>query len=180
MPIKRPEHALSPEQRRHGAASLLALAVRRLAKRPGACMDHGPTGEHRFASDSPRDEAEDDDAQHSALVRTVRARTGQQADAGQDRDGTSEGQVRWRPPCTRIRRRACNSENDQATIRSHQTSQVAGVSEAIRRPSLSMMRPFESANSMPSLTSSRARGWMRCRPRRRAVSFSSSSRGKLN
>lgn len=59
MPIKRREDALSPEQRRQETAALLALAVRRLAKRPGACMDHEPTGEHWFASDSPLDGAED-------------------------------------------------------------------------------------------------------------------------
>lgn len=60
MPVKYPEHALSPEQRQHEAASLLALAVRRLFKRPGSCIDHGPIGEHRFASGSPLDGAEDD------------------------------------------------------------------------------------------------------------------------
>jgi hypothetical protein len=59
VPIKRAEDALSPEQRRQEAVALLALAVRRLVKRPGACIEHGPIGEHRFASDSPLDASED-------------------------------------------------------------------------------------------------------------------------
>lgn len=36
MPVKHPEAAMSPEQRRREVAALLGLAVRRLAKRPGA------------------------------------------------------------------------------------------------------------------------------------------------
>lgn len=59
MPIKRAEDALSPEQRRQEVAALLGLAVRRLARRPGACMDHGPAEKHRFGPGSPLDGAED-------------------------------------------------------------------------------------------------------------------------
>lgn len=59
MPVKHSEAAMSPEQRRREVAALLALAVRRLARRPGACMEHGPAGEHRFAPGSPLDGAED-------------------------------------------------------------------------------------------------------------------------
>lgn len=66
MPVKHPEAAMSPEQRRREVAALLGLAVRRLAKRPGVCIEHGPArqqrpaGEHRLSSGSPLDGAEDD------------------------------------------------------------------------------------------------------------------------
>lgn len=38
MPVKQSEAAMSPEQRRREVAALLGLAVRRLAKRPGASI----------------------------------------------------------------------------------------------------------------------------------------------
>lgn len=38
MPVKHPEAAMSPEQRRREVAALLGLAVRRLVMRPGACV----------------------------------------------------------------------------------------------------------------------------------------------
>lgn len=66
MPVKHPEAAMSPEQRRREVAALLGLAVRRLARRPGACIDlgparqHGPDGEHRLSCGSPLDGVEDD------------------------------------------------------------------------------------------------------------------------
>jgi hypothetical protein len=66
VPVKHPEAAMSPEQRRREVAALLGLAVRRLAKRPGACIEHGPVGphrphgEHRLSFGSPLDGAEDD------------------------------------------------------------------------------------------------------------------------
>lgn len=59
MPVKHPEATMSPEQRRREVAALLGLAARRLAKRPGACLEHGPTSEHRSALRSPLDGAED-------------------------------------------------------------------------------------------------------------------------
>jgi len=42
VPVKHPEAAMSPEQRRREVAALLGLAVRRLAKRPGAGVAHPP------------------------------------------------------------------------------------------------------------------------------------------
>jgi hypothetical protein len=66
VPVKQFEAAMSPEQRRREVAALLGLAVRRLVRRPGACIDHGlarphrPAGEHRLSSGSPLDGAEDD------------------------------------------------------------------------------------------------------------------------
>jgi len=66
VPVKHPESVMSPEQRRREVAALLGLAVRRLARRPAACIEHGvacqhrPDGEHRLSSGSPLDGAEDD------------------------------------------------------------------------------------------------------------------------
>lgn len=81
MPVKQTEAAMSPEQRRREVAALLGLAVRRLAKRPGAVVarppehgcesehvqsiEHGaergrrPARSHGFPSRSPLDGAED-------------------------------------------------------------------------------------------------------------------------
>lgn len=81
MPVKQSEAAMSPEQRRREVAALLGLAVRRLAKRPGAgvtgppehggeseavnTIEHGaerwrrPARPHGFPSRSPLDGAED-------------------------------------------------------------------------------------------------------------------------
>ncbi|MFN7022360.1 MAG: hypothetical protein ACK4WH_13665 [Phycisphaerales bacterium] len=81
MPVKQSEAAMSPEQRRREVAALLGLAVRRLAKRPGAgvtappehggesehvkTIEHGASrkrrhaGPHGFPSRSPLDGAED-------------------------------------------------------------------------------------------------------------------------
>ena len=42
MPVKQSEAAMSPEQRRREVAALLGLAVRRLAKRPGAGVARPP------------------------------------------------------------------------------------------------------------------------------------------
>jgi hypothetical protein len=47
VPVKHPEAAMSPEQRRREVAALLGLAVRRLAKRPGVCA--GISLEQQFA-----------------------------------------------------------------------------------------------------------------------------------
>lgn len=81
MPVKQAEAAMSPEQRRREVAALLGLAVRRLARRPGAggacspehgcapahlnTIEHGaerwrrPARPHGFPWRSPLDGAED-------------------------------------------------------------------------------------------------------------------------
>lgn len=81
MPVKQSEAVMSPDQRRREVAALLGLAVRRLAKRPGAGVSHQPehggdsahvhmieqgaahwrrpARPHGFPSHSPLDGAED-------------------------------------------------------------------------------------------------------------------------
>lgn len=102
MPVKQSEAAMSPEQRRREVAALLGLAVRRLAKRPGAVVarppehggdsepehtiEHGaarrrrPARPHGFPSRSPLDGAED-----AGRDRPLPGRLGGPGDDGGDR-----------------------------------------------------------------------------------------------